>query len=1002
MIHLASPTSHIPESNDQKLHTLCSAIEKSSKADTIMIDSDIVPGSKYSSTSRQTRKHSDNEQYTTPIEPKLVKPDVKPIISIKDSNSVTRLNKRFHNSPFHKKRLKSHIPSHTSSSCHTKTHKPPSGETPHKLLLDVTYQEQKKRRLAEMEQIFTTGGVPLPPGATPKLRVSKHSKHDKYSGKPLIKHKPGNSKLPSHAVSIYPNKNDVPPHMSILQRISTTKAENISQRRTGTPSFSSMDKVDSDIVSSQKSVLASLPSSSKLYEGILHKSFLEQTLDGNRSFISPYLFEKSLIDETASPTLSKQCKIPSYSIGEQHSTPKSFQPRESLFITSPVLGGWNERQRCQYPYVPISFGKDNNFISGENISNLLFESDLTSLSSNTLKNSNPMAVKIISSLKSLGPTIIKSIKNTQLNKGALFNQIPNSANMTGSGNSYSSKTGIFDPKYLPCWPQGKDIISRARMPAISEFLTWADEDAAEKVNEEQMKRWNNVMTEQVQKNKVKKRHRRKNSSSVKTSCEFKVLVIATPKIWGAKVDGLTGNTIHLNNGLSIESKSNQKSKENSSGIKGLRSRSNSRTHSVKHPQSESHSGSFDKPPLLYVGDGSDSLNIMANKNGGYYFDTNGRRRKVRFLDTVEYSWFEFLSEEEVQKEIKSGVESNNSEPELVIQNSESSRRHKNTFSLAFRGSLISKNSNNKVTSPEKTGDEIYSLNVCLLVGPSDSFINKNLIGPELATVHRFLNNINLKSYDNFTRNAICDIIRKNLFLSRIELPLKVTASKENSHQLLSGSIIQNLDSPSIRPRFKWSQSSPTGKINHNIYIANIIYSNEPSKTLNTSFSNTYQSKKQHLSGIMKIPRVTIAPQHLNTNTNHPPKKLDTPNALIESSDSTIFAALTLLDCIPRENDVLKNPTKFKKTEYGFLNNCYCDQCNEAYRKNYMEPYQEAIKIFPGKKSRALAAKTGVVSDLVDGNSRGPFLENNVARLLEFAYFNSKFFGVPSPSEPRLI
>lgn len=103
MIHLASPTSHIPESNDQKLHTLCSAIEKSSKADTIMIDSDIVPGSKYSSTSRQTRKHSDNEQYTTPIEPKLVKPDVKPIISIKDSNSVTRLNKRFHNSPFHKK-----------------------------------------------------------------------------------------------------------------------------------------------------------------------------------------------------------------------------------------------------------------------------------------------------------------------------------------------------------------------------------------------------------------------------------------------------------------------------------------------------------------------------------------------------------------------------------------------------------------------------------------------------------------------------------------------------------------------------------------------------------------------------------------------------------------------------------------------------------------------------------------------------------------------------------
>lgn len=161
---------------------------------------------------------------------------------------------------------------------------------------------------------------------------------------------------------------------------------------------------------------------------------------------------------------------------------------------------------------------------------------------------------------------------------------------------------------------------------------------------------------------------------------------------------------------------------------------------------------------------------MANKNGGYYFDTNGRRRKVRFLDTVEYSWFEFLSEEEVQKEIKSGVESNNSEPELVIQNSESSRRHKNTFSLAFRGSLISKNSNNKVTSPEKTGDEIYSLNVCLLVGPSDSFINKNLIGPELATVHRFLNNINLKSYDNFTRNAICDIIRKNLFCQELNYP----------------------------------------------------------------------------------------------------------------------------------------------------------------------------------------------------------------------------------------
>lgn len=125
-------------------------------------------------------------------------------------------------------------------------------------------------------------------------------------------------------------------------------------------------------------------------------------------------------------------------------------------------------------------------------------------------------------------------------------------------------------------------------------------------------------------------------------------------------------------------------------------------------------------------------------------------------------------------------------------------------------------------------------------------------------------------------------------------------------------------------------------------------------------------KTKGIKGIMKKGKVTFCPAH--TNLNDPTQ---------EGADNL----------------------EFKSTEHGFFTNCYCESCNEAYRRNYMEPYKEAIHIMQGKRGRRAAVGLGSLTRDYPG---GIYLDNNSARLLEFAYYNSKYFDSPSQPEPRFI
>lgn len=409
----------------------------------------------------------------------------------------------------------------------------------------------------------------------------------------------------------------------------------------------------------------------------------------------------------------------------------------------------------------------------------------------------PEASILIKKLKSLGPNVVKSIRNAQLNKGTLFNQ---EADLGFSVYGYGVKTnndsimmGLFDSQYLPRWRCNEEILLRAKIPTISEYLLWIKEEALEK--EEEQKPCFQMQSKETEgffkKNKsrstlgeIKRRKEQKNELLGKRfkNQEFKVMVVAKPK------------------------------------------------------------GQVEK----------DDANISKN---------------AKILDCLEYSWFEYLTEKEVQREVKLDSKANYGQYKNIQVKLEATLNYKNNS----------------------------------LIRSIRRLIQQRLVGVKL-------NGSN--SISNY-----CFSISKIYIISDGTLKIK----------------------------------------------------------------NDTVTMQKTLKGIMKKPKVTFKPSHYPTSI-----------------------------CSESKSATLGDEVKFNKTKYGFFTNCYCDSCNEAYRKNYMEPYQEVITIKQGKNRKRCSMTGSPQVDFYKCSSfllgpvdiRGTYLNNNSARILEFTYYNKMYFKTPSPPEPR--
>lgn len=404
---------------------------------------------------------------------------------------------------------------------------------------------------------------------------------------------------------------------------------------------------------------------------------------------------------------------------------------------------------------------------------------------------------LIKQLKSLGPNVVKSIRSAQLNKGTLFNQeVDLGFSVYGYGvktNNDSIMTGLFDLQYLPRWRCNEEILLRAKIPTISEYLLWIKEEALEK--EEEKKPCFQLQSKETEslfkKNKsrstlgeIKRRKEQKNEPLGKRfkNQDFKVMIVAKPK------------------------------------------------------------GQVEKY----------EANISKN---------------TKILDCLEYSWFEYLTEKEVQQEVKLDSKANYGQ-------------HK-TIQVKLEASLNYKNNS--------------------LIRSIRRLIQQRLVGVKLNGSN------GISSY--------CFSISKIYIISDGTLKIK----------------------------------------------------------------NDTVTMQKTLKGIMKKPKVTFKPSHYPTNI-----------------------------CSESKSATLSDEVKFNKTKYGFFTNCYCDLCNEAYRKNYMEPYQEVITIKQGKNRKRCSMTGSPQLDFYKCSSfllgpvdiRGTYLNNNSARILEFTYYNKMYFKTPSPPEPR--